>query len=98
MAKFNRKKLKQNHCKTQPNMTKPWQISKTTYFHSWVDKGWDFWVVMVGEDSRFLEHLFSKANANPKKAKPTAEHLLKNQSSKHASPWVLLDKPAHLAR
>ena len=28
----------------------------------------------------FLERLFSKANANPNKAKPTAEQFLKNQS------------------
>ncbi len=32
-------------------------------------------------------------DANPKKAKPMAEQLLKNQSSKHASPWVSLDHP-----
>ncbi len=41
------------------------------------------------------EHLFTKANANPIQAKTVclAEQLLKNQSSKHGSFWVSLDRP-----
>jgi hypothetical protein len=74
---------KERKIQTKPlqNLTKAGQGSKPTYFHSRGDKvvrfledaDWWWWIIVI--ILVFLEHLFTKANANAIQTKPTTQFL-----------------------
>jgi hypothetical protein len=89
-------KSKQLIAKIHQNLTKPWQRSKTTYFHSRLNKWWDSSMTIGDENddnSCLREHLFTKANATPDPGKltvlPTHPGRQTIRSSPYSSPIPL---------